>query len=172
MSPAVLFHAVIVPHRSLSRRGLLWVMALVGGAVTLSGLRFVLIGAWPVLPFSIVETVLAVTLLAVNARRGRASEVVILTGEAVTITRTDASGRLTQTRRLPHAWLNVVLEERPGAVSRLLLAQRGEREEIGAVLGEEQKRALARSLNEALWRMRNPVFDNPQLRDDGGTAAG
>lgn len=166
MGSGVLFHALIVPHRSLSRRGLCWLMAVIAGLAALTAIRFVVVGAWPVLLFSVVETPLAIVALAVNFRRGRASELVVLTDADITITRTDASGRQTETKHLSHAWLNVVLEERPGAVCRLLLATHGVQEEIGAVLGDEQKRGLADALRKALWRMRNPVFDNPQLRDD------
>ena len=49
---------------------------------------------------------------------------------------------------------------------RLLLATRGVQEEVGRALGEEEKRDLARALRAALHRSRNPVFDNPQLRED------
>ena len=37
--------------------------------------------------------------------------------------------------------------------------------EVGAELGEAEKRDLAEALNLALHRHRNPVFDNPQLRE-------
>jgi hypothetical protein len=39
--------------------------------------------------------------------------------------------------------------------------------EIGQLLGEDDKRDLAAALDAALTRYRNPVFDNPQLRDGG-----
>ncbi|MBN8903168.1 MAG: hypothetical protein J0H57_19230 [Rhodospirillales bacterium] len=54
-----------------------------------------------------------------------------------------------------------------GGVPRLLLRTRGRVEEIGAALGETEKRDLAAAFTEALHRLRNPVFDNPQLREDG-----
>ena len=47
----------------------------------------------------------------------------------------------------------------------LLLVARDTREEIGASLGEPQKRELAQALAAALHRLRQPCFDNPQLRD-------
>jgi hypothetical protein len=37
--------------------------------------------------------------------------------------------------------------------------------EVGAALGEAEKRQLATALLQALERQRNPLFDNPQLRD-------
>ena len=63
-------------------------------------------------------------------------------------------------------WTRLRLEERPGRVSLLLLRQRQRDVEIGKLLGEEQKRDLAAALEAALRRYREPVFDNPQLRED------
>ena len=52
----------------------------------------------------------------------------------------------------------------PGRVPTLVLASHGKREEVARVLGEPEKRDLAVALAEALYRLRNPTFDNPQLR--------
>ena len=46
MEAAVLFQALIVPHRSLSRRGLRRVIALLIGCTTLILLRFLLVFSW------------------------------------------------------------------------------------------------------------------------------
>jgi uncharacterized membrane protein len=66
---------------------------------------------------------------------------------------------------LPSGWLTVWLEERDGRVPRLILSRYGRSEEIARVLGEAEKRDLAACLTRALHRARNPVFDNPQLRE-------
>jgi uncharacterized membrane protein len=160
----VLFEAVIVPHRSLSPRGLRMLIAVITACCALTTLRFLLLRAWPVVAFSVVEVAFAILLLRLNARRSRQSELVLLTEAGLHLVRTDASGRR-QTEDLPHGWLNVVLEDVPGRVPRLLLVARELRREIGATLGEAEKRDLARELSEALYRLRNPIFDNPQLRD-------
>lgn len=159
----VLFEAMIVPYRSLSPRGLRILMAVIVASCALTVLRFLLIRAWPVVGFSVVEVTFAIVLLRLNARRARQSELVLLTPSGLHLVRTDASGRK-QTESLPHGWLNVVLEDAPGRVPRLLLVARELRREIGAALGEAEKRDLAAALSEALYRLRNPIFDNPQLR--------
>jgi len=161
---AVLFEAVITPHRSLSPKGLRVLMLVICGLAGLTILRFLIIRAWPVIGFSVVEVGLAVVLLRVNALRARASEVVMLSGSMLRILRTDAKGRRSE-RTLEPGWLNVVLEDEPGRVPRLFLAARGVKEEIASMLGEEEKRDLAGALRDALYRLRHPVFDNPQLRD-------
>ncbi len=160
----VLFEAVIVPHRSLTPRGLRILTCVLCGLTALMGLRFLLIRAWPVIGFSVVEVGLAVGLLWFNLRRGRQSEIILLTETGLEIVRTDAAGRK-HGERLPHGWLNVVLHEQAGRVPRLLLMARQQQHEIAAWLGEAEKRDLAVALRDALHRMRNPVFDNPQLRE-------
>ncbi len=161
----VLFEAVIVPHRSLSRRGL----RLLLGAITLiccaNAAAFIRIGAWPVGGFTGVELLLAAVLLRLNATAARASELLLLTPVELRIVRTDPKGRR-QERVLSPAWLTVHLEERPGRVCGLWLGTRGVREEVARSLGEEAKRDLAHALEDALDRWRNPRFDNPQLQDD------
>src|SRR5487761_2756264 len=110
---ASLFEAVIVPHRSLSPRGLRILLAAIAGGCALTALRVWLIGAWPVVGFSIVEVGLAAVMLRMNAHRARGSELVLLSERSVRIVRTDPEGRR-QERVLPAAWLNVRLEESPG----------------------------------------------------------
>jgi uncharacterized membrane protein len=167
-SSALLFEAVIVPHRSLTPRGLLILLGAITGMVGLTALRFWLIGAWPVMIFSVVEVGLAMWLIWLNAHSARASELVLLSEDGVRIIRTDPRGRRRE-RTLNSAWLNVVLEEPRGRVPRLFLAARNVREEIGTVLGEDAKRDLAAALSAVLYRARHPTFDNSQLRDRSPT---
>jgi len=160
----VLFEAMIVPHRSLSPRGLRILIAAIAALSALTTLRFLQLRAWPVVGFSVVEVALAILLLGLNARRLRQSELVLLTDASLRLVRTDASGRR-QTEDLPHGWLSVVLEDVPGRVPRLMLVTRELRREVGASLGDAEKRDLAVALREALYRLHNPIFDNPQLHD-------
>jgi uncharacterized membrane protein len=162
---ATLFEAMIVPHRSLSPRGLRRLIGLICVLCGLTAVRFWLIGAWPVVVFSVAEVGLAVLLLRINARQVRASELILLTDRTLRVVRTTAAGRRAE-RELSPGWLNVTLEETPGRVPRLLLVARGVREEIGAALGETERRDLARALQEALHRARNPRFHNPQLLEE------
>lgn len=126
-----------------------------------AGLWF--LGAWPVIGFNVVEISLAVVLLRQNARRRRSVERLILSAAGLQIVRTDPAGRQWE-RRLQAGWLQAVLEERPGRTPALLLIDRGRQQEVGADLGEAEKRDLADALRAALHRQRHPVFDNPQLR--------
>ncbi|MDE2200432.1 MAG: DUF2244 domain-containing protein [Rhodospirillales bacterium] len=160
---APVFEAVIVPHRSLSRRGRRGLVAAICLICGINAAIFVHLGAWPVGGFTGVELLLAAFLLELNARAVRESELVILSADGLRICRTDAKGRR-QERMLPVGWLSVRLEEAPSRVPRLRLVAPGVTEEVGRALGEAEKRDLAAALDAALHQLRNPVFDNPQLR--------
>lgn len=161
--PTVEFEAVIIPHRSLSREGLQWLVGFICLLSTSISIGLWFIGAWPVIGFNGAEITLAVLLLRRNARASRASEMLLLSDEGLRIVRTDMGGRRVE-RRLRAAWLRAELEERPGRAPALWLADRGGRMEVGAELGEAEKRDLAAALTRALHQHRNPTFDNPQLR--------
>jgi uncharacterized membrane protein len=162
-----LFEAISTPPPGLPPRGLLAVGAGLAGVSALVGVVFAWVGAWPVLGFAGLE-VLAVLGLLMLHRRGsrRAFEIVRLAGGRLTVQRTDRRGRREELALDPY-WARLSLQERPGRVSALVLRQHRRTVEIGTMLGEEQKRDLAAALGDALRRYREPVFDNPQLRDGG-----
>jgi uncharacterized membrane protein len=140
------------------------VIGTLGALALLIGLRFMMLGAWPVLPFGIAEVGLVLLLLRVNARQARGSELILLSETELRIVRTEPSGQRRE-KSFPSSWLSVSLQERNGRVPRLVLARYGLTEEIGQALGEAEKRDLAACLSQALHRARNPVFDNPQLQE-------
>jgi uncharacterized membrane protein len=141
-----------------------WVVGSLAGLGLLIGVRFWMLGAWPVLPFGVLEVGLVLVMLRVSSRQARGSELILLHENELRIVRTEPSGRRRE-KVLPSGWLTVWLEERNGRVPRLVLSRYGMNEEIGRALGEAEKRDLAASLTRALHRVRKPVFDNPQLRE-------
>lgn len=140
-----------------------WVIGALAGLALVIGLRFWMLGAWPVLPFGVLEVGLVVVMLRANARQARGSELILLSESELRIVRTEPSGQRRE-KALPSDWLTVWLEEKDGRVPRLLLSRYGVSEEIARALGEAEKRDLAACLARALHRARHPVFDNPQLR--------
>lgn len=157
-----LFEAVLHPHRSLSRKGvIIAISVMLAGSAFTTSLMF-LLGAWPVIGFNGVEIALALFLFRLNIRAARARETIILTSEELQHSHTNIKGQ-TQTTILPPYWLKIVIEERHGRTPALLLAARNIRREIGMSLGESEKRDLAQALAAALTAWRTPVFANSQL---------
>jgi uncharacterized membrane protein len=159
-----LFEAMILPQRSLSRRGQRILVFLLAATLLAWGAAFILLGAWPVAGFAGLEVLAAILLFRWHGRAARASELVLLTERELRIIRTAPDGRRVE-RRLPTAWLAVTLEERPGQAPLLVLSGHGRRETLAHDLGEEARRDLAEALSGALHRLRNPVFENPVLRE-------
>jgi uncharacterized membrane protein len=162
--PPLLFHAVYAPPMTLGMRGLLLVAGFFALGSLMTGVLFLVLGAWPVLGFCGVEVAFVIGLLVLYRRRARRSrEAVELREGRLTVLRHDDRGRAEELALDPY-WARLRLEERLGRVSGLFLVQRGRTVEIAAMLGEDEKRDLAGALGEALRRYREPVFDNPQLR--------
>jgi uncharacterized membrane protein len=166
MSPAEApaFEALIVPYRSLTRKGAVIVVGALAVVTAAVALRFCLLGAWPVLLFSFVDIPLLVVLLAINQRRARASELIMLDTTQLTVIRTDPAGRRKQ-ESLPAAWLRVDLNASKG-IPRIVLSSHGRQCEVGAFLHEPDKVSLFYALSNALHGVKNPRFDNPQLRKE------
>ncbi|MBS0639289.1 MAG: DUF2244 domain-containing protein [Acetobacteraceae bacterium] len=162
-TPQTVFEAVIVPHQSLNRRGLIILgVCLVAISAGVS-LRFMLMGAWPVMVFSGAEILVAVLLLLTHRRQARRTEIIRLNEAEITIVRTDAKGRR-RSFSLPSAWLQVRLEEPPkGGGTRLWLRSHGRLWEVGAFLHDPERRSLFEALKDALHDLRNPQFHNEQL---------
>ncbi len=158
------FEAVIVPHRSLSRGGLRLLIGVICSLSVCTTAMFWWLGAWPIAGFNGVEITTALLLLRHNARAVRANEVILLSASALRIIRTDVNGHRTE-QAVPPAWLRMELQERPGRVPGLYLMAHGIRIEVAASLGEPEKLSLSRALEDALYRWRNPRFDNPQLAE-------
>ena len=163
-SEAAAFEALITPHRSMGPAGLKRLAAAILFLSSCVSTGLWLLGAWPAIAFNAVEITLALVLLVRHNRDRRSTERLVLSADGMAVHRVGRNGR-TKVLQLDAGWLQAVLHERPGRTPALLLIDRGHRMEVGATLGEAEKRDLAAALRAALHRQRNPVFDNPQLRD-------
>jgi len=163
-SPEPLFEAVIVPYQSLNRRGALVLALFVGVLSVVVALRFVFLGAWPVMAFSLVEVALALLLLTLNRRQAMRREIIRLNEAEVTVVRTDARGRH-RSFSVPSAWLQVRLEPPAGEGSRLLLRSHGRFWEVGAFLHDPERRSLFEALKDALYRLRNRRYPDQTVSE-------
>lgn len=151
---AVLFDAVITPHRSLDRRGFTVLMLLIGGISFVAGIVFMIAGAWPVLVFLGLDVLLVYLAFRFNYRAARARERVRLTRQELTIRRLDHRGRGIEIGIQPY-WLKVevVGDDRPEEIR---LRSHGEVHTVGAQLSPPERAAFAKELCAALDRVREP----------------
>lgn len=156
-SPA-LFQARSAPLNSMGRQGFWIVAGILVGGFTFTGTVFTLMGAWPVLVFAGVETAMVIGMLALYRSQAHHSlETVTVTAGRITICRRE--GKRREEASFDPFWARLRWE---GA--RLFIGHRQAGIEIGRFLTPEEREDLARSLQAALTRYREPVFDNPQLR--------
>jgi uncharacterized membrane protein len=117
-----------------------------------AGLVFVVVGAWPVLPFLGLEALLLYGAFRLHQHAGNACEAINLTPRSLTVHRIDHWGKRSEFHFPPH-WLQVNLDEPPGRRSPLELRSHGNSLTIGSFLLPEERLRLARSLRRELDRL-------------------
>ncbi|MBT3398990.1 MAG: DUF2244 domain-containing protein [Rhodospirillaceae bacterium] len=150
-----IFDAVLTPHRSLSPRGVRYLLFGMAGMLTLVGAFFAVQGAWPVLPFFGCEILLFWWAFRTNARDGRRFEHLRLTPDAMTVARVRPSGQTQEHKFAPPHWLAVELTPRPGGDNELRLASHGHSLKVGGFLTPEERDDLANALRDALRKLRS-----------------
>jgi uncharacterized membrane protein len=145
-----IFSAVITPHRSLGSTGFLILMLCIGGVSFVSGMVFLLLGAWPVFGFLGLDVVLIYVAFRANFRAARAYEEVIITASELTVRKVNPRGRVREWTLNP-VWVQLdrIVHEEFG-IERLFLVSRGRRLSIAAFLGPDEKVSFARALSNAL----------------------
>lgn len=146
---------VLHPHRSLGPRGFLVVMALIGGVSFVTGMLFVLQGAWPVLGFLGLDVALVWFAFRQSYRAARERERIVVTGAEIVVMRRDAAGR-ESIWRLPSYFARVGQDEHPSGDHSLYLASHGRRVDVGACLGPAERKDFGDALAAALRRARQP----------------
>jgi uncharacterized membrane protein len=151
---AKIFSAVITPHRSLGPTGFLIFMLCLGGLCFISGVSFVLMGAWPVCGFFGLDVLLVYIAFRANYRTGRAYEEVTVTAGELTVRKVSHRGAVREFTLNP-LWVRLdrIVHEEFG-IERLFLVSHGRRLPIAAFLGPDEKASFARALTNALGEAR------------------
>jgi uncharacterized membrane protein len=149
-----IFSAVITPYRSLGPRGFLIFMLCLGTLSFISGMAFVLMGAWPVCGFFGLDVLLVYLAFRANFRSARAYEEVTVTASELTVRKVSQRGAVREFTVNP-LWVRLdrTVHEEFG-IERLFLVSRGRRLPIAAFLGPDEKASFARALAGALSEAR------------------
>jgi uncharacterized membrane protein len=148
------------PHRSFSPRHFWWAVAGVAVVFLLMGVRFLLLGAWPILPFMVVDLALLAWALRASYRSGHASERLILDDRALVLEQASPLGARRRVALEPLA-VRVELETFPDMRNRLWLKARERRVALGSFLSAPERVELAAVVEEGLARFRS---GKPQQR--------
>lgn len=148
-----LFEAILEPHRSLSPRGFLILIAAVAMVSFIAGIAFVMIGAWPVFGFIGLDAVLIYVAFNVNFHSAKIYELVKLTEDNFVVERMRPNGQLLSWQFQPY-WLRVAMEADD---SRLVILSHGKSVTIGEFLTPDERSELADTLRAELDKLRLPL---------------
>jgi len=149
-----LFSAIITPHRSLSGKGFIAVMALVGGLSFAGGMFFFLMGAWPVIGFLGLDVLLVYWAFRANYRAAAAFEEVTVTASQLRVRRVSHRGQVDEWTLNP-LWTKLDRERHEEfGLLKLFLVSRGRRLAVAGFLSPKEKESFAEALSAALGEAR------------------
>ena len=150
----VILDLTLTPHRSFDPRHTRWLILSVGGIFFLGGLRFLMFGAWPIIPFMVIDVALLSWAFRTNYAAARGHERVTLTDGALTVARVTAQGRERRFGFEPY-WTRVEIEETPAGDAHLWLTAGETRLRVGGFLSAPERRAVGATIAAALRSYRS-----------------
>lgn len=148
------FHALLYPNRSLSRDGFKRVLGVVIGVNLLNGLIYLTLGAWPVAFFCGIDILIVWWAFHLSYVQGRRHERVMLTDDALWVSRVLPSGHETRWKLSPF-WAKVSIERPVKHETQLKLTEKGGTLIVGSFLSPKERGELADALNHALQKLRS-----------------
>ena len=149
-----LFAATLTPHRSLSRRGMRIVIAVMAIGASIPGMLFFALGAWPIVGFMGLDVALVWWALSASLREGRQFEVVTLWPDQLELRRVPPSGKEELLRFNPFFVKLVIDRDYNERTTGLHLRTRDSDTEIGSFLTADDKASFAKVFGTALKKAR------------------
>jgi len=156
-----IFTALLTPHRSLNRTGFLAVMLFLSTVSFVTGLVFLMKGAWPVLGFFGLDVLVIWWAFRVNFRTARAREEITVTASELRVRRVSHRGQVSEWTFNP-LWVRLDMEvDEDFGIEHLYLISRGRQIQIATFLGPEEKGSFYKGLVEALNAAKRGPTYNP-----------
>lgn len=154
------FNATLYAHRSLPKKRFNHMILILAAFCVFAAVRFIMIGAWPVVIFVGIDLLALWLAFFLNYRAAKAFETVQLTDKDLLLTRVSAAGRVATWRFEPY-WASVRIRERGDDENELYLRSHGETVYFGDCLTAPERRDFREALDLALarWRARTPHPD-------------
>ena len=156
-----IFSALLTPHRSLNRTGFLAVMLFLSVVSFVTGLVFLMMGAWPVLGFFGLDVLVIWWAFKANFRSARAREEISVTTSELRVRRVSHRGQVAEWVFNP-LWVRLDQEvDEDFGIEHLYLISRGRRIIIAGFLGPDEKASFYKALVDALNAARRGPTYNP-----------
>jgi uncharacterized membrane protein len=140
---------LLTPNRSLDRRHMSWLVGGVALIFLVGGLRFLVLGAWPVLPFMAADVALLWWAFRASYASGRGHERLVLADGDLMLTRVSAWGEV-QRFAFEAYWTRVDMSEDALGDAIVCLASRGRRVRLGSFLSSPERLAVGKVVAAAL----------------------
>jgi uncharacterized membrane protein len=145
-----LFRALLVPHRSLGRSGFRNLMLFVGAVSLVTGVGFLLKGAWPVFGFFGLDVLLVFVAFRASYRAARAREEVSVSRTDLLVRKTSAKGKVEESHYNPFWARFRVARHAEIGITRMAVTGQGRTTEIGGFLNPDDRESFATAFGEAL----------------------
>jgi uncharacterized membrane protein len=150
LASETVFDAVLTPHRSLGPKGFRLLMGFVILVSAAASARFLVIGAWPIAAFFVVDVALIYLFFKLNYRAAKAREHLRLTHYELAFARVDPRGRRREWRFNP-LFVRLARQDHVDyGTLHLALKHRGDEVEIATVLNAAERSDFADALTAAL----------------------
>ncbi|MCR9258027.1 MAG: DUF2244 domain-containing protein [Alphaproteobacteria bacterium] len=150
-----LLDLTLAPHRSLPPTGFYIVMGFVVAVALVTGILFLVVGAWPVFGFMGLDVLALWWAMRLSYRHGLAREIVQLDERGMVVERISPSGHAVRVTMDP-AWIRVEHDSDSDFARPLLLRSRNNRVEIASFLNQQERREVAAVVRDAVLRWRAP----------------
>jgi uncharacterized membrane protein len=150
-----LFAATLTPHRSLTRRGLRWVIAITAIGASIPGMIFFSLGAWPIVGFMGVDVLAVWWALSASMRDGKRYEKVTLWPDQLELKRVSGRGREELLSFDPVLVKLVIDRDYNESTTGIHLRSGDTDTEIGAFLNGDDKASFAKAFGTALKKARH-----------------
>ena len=149
-----IFSAVLTPNRSLGPTGFLIFMLVLGGISFVSGMVFLIAGAWPVFGFCGLEVLLVYWAFRANYRAAAAFEEVTVTPSVLRLRRVSHRGEIAEWTLNP-VWTKLDRETNEEfGLLKLFLVSRGRKLAVASFLSPGERESFAAALSAALGEAR------------------
>ena len=145
-----IFEALLTPYRSLGRRGFNTMMIFFGLVSLVTGIGFVVHGAWPVFGFFGLDVLLLWIAFRASYRAAKAREEVTVSRTDLSIRKISPKGIVREAHHNPFwAQFKIRRHEEYG-IMRMSVVSRNAATEIGGFLNPNDRESFARAFNRAL----------------------
>lgn len=145
-----IFHALLVPHRSLGKMGFLVLMGALGISSFITGIFFLMLGAWPVFGFFGLDVLLVYIAFRLNYRSARTHEEVRVSRVALQVRQVAPSGRSKLHEFNPFWTRFIVARHAEIGITSMQVESRGKALTIGSFLNPDDRESFASAFQSAL----------------------